>query len=211
MIKNIIFDFGGVLLDLDYNLTYKKMSEITGLEISEDTFPPSIIKVMMTYEKGQINTETFLWNLQKESSKLPPQAIDLIKAWNAMLLGWNKERFQFLRELKKDYSLYLLSNTNELHIDWVMKDLEENHLISDFDNHFFDKTYYSHLINKRKPDTEIYKFVLEDAGIKASETLFIDDNLNNVEAARKCGIHAIQHESGKEIIEELPKYLKQVS
>ena len=91
MIKNIIFDFGGVLLDLDYELTYKALAEVTGIEMDAQSIPAQVFKVMLGYEKGEINTETFLWNLQKESTKLTPQPDKLIKAWNAMLLGWNAD------------------------------------------------------------------------------------------------------------------------
>ena len=143
MIKNIIFDFGGVLLNLDPELTFSELSEVTGIKMTGTDIPAHIFKVMLGYEKGEINSETFLWHLQKESTKLTPQPDKLIKAWNAMLLGWNSERFQFLTNLRRDYKVFLLSNTNELHLEWVLRDLKKNHKIIDFDTQFFDKTFYS--------------------------------------------------------------------
>jgi len=208
MIKNIIFDFGGVLLDLDYNKTYAELSKVMGLEIDAENIPAHIFKILLGYEKGEINTETFLWNLQKESQKLTPQPDKLIKAWNAMLLGWNSERFQFLVELRKKYNVYLLSNTNDLHLEWVKKDLKKTHKIKDFDTKYFDKTYYSHLMRARKPEPNIYNMVLEDAEILAEESLFIDDNAENVEGAKRVGIHAVIHDPKNEIIDQLPIYLK---
>jgi len=208
MIKNIIFDFGGVLLDLDYELTYKALAEVTGIEMDGQSIPAQVFKVMLGYEKGEINTETFLWNLQKESTKLTPQPDKLIKAWNAMLLGWNADRFAFLEDLRKDYGVYLLSNTNELHIEWVRKDLVKNHKIKDFDTRFFDQTFYSHQMRMRKPELSIYLKAVEDAGLVASECLFIDDNADNVAAAKSAGLQAIHHDPKLEIIDQLPIYLK---
>lgn len=207
MIKNVIFDFGGVLLDLDYNRTYAEMSDVMGVEINSDTIPAHIFKIMLGYEKGEINTETFLWNLQKESSKLTPQPDKLIKAWNAMLIGWNPKRFDFLIELKKKYNVFLLSNTNDLHLEWVMKDLKKNHNITDFDTKYFHKTFYSHLMRMRKPELQIYHQVLEEAEIKGEESLFIDDNEENVLKAREAGLHAAHHNPKNEIMEMLDSYL----
>jgi len=207
MIKNIIFDFGGVLLDIDYELTYSNLSDVMGVRITSDHIPAQIFKVMLGYEKGEINTETFLWNLQKESSKLTPQPDKLVKAWNAMLLGWNPDRFKFLEELRKDYSVYLLSNINELHLEWVMSDLKKNHKITNFDTKYFDKTFYSHLMKMRKPELKIYQEVLNETGINAEESLFIDDNIENVKKARQIGLQATYHNPKDEIIISLAGYL----
>lgn len=207
MIKNIIFDIGGVLLDIDYDLTYTKMGEIMGLDIKSGEIPAHVFKVMLGYEKGEINTETFLWNLQKESSKLTPQPDKLIKAWNAMLIGWNPDRFEFLASLKNDYSLYVLSNTNDLHMEHFYKDLKKHHNITDFDTKFFDQTFYSHLMKMRKPEIKIFKQVLKETGINPDESLFIDDNKENVEKAIEAGLHAVYHNPKDEIIDALKGYL----
>ncbi len=210
MIKNIVFDFGGVLLDLDYELTFAELSEVTGVNMTFEDIPAHIFKVMLGYEKGEINTETFLWHLQKESTKLTPQPDKLIKAWNAMLLGWNERRFQFLTDLKKNYNLYLLSNTNELHIEWVLRDLKKNHGISDFATRFFDQVFYSHKMKMRKPEDAIYDSLIAETGIDPKKTLFIDDNISNVEAAISAGWNAVHHDPKTEIVDQLPKYLKAI-
>ena len=209
MIKNIIFDLGGVLLDIDYKLTFSKLSEIMGVDIRTDHIPAHIYKIILGYEKGEINTETFLWNLQKVSTRLTPQPDKLIKAWNAMLLGWNSNRFQFLDELRAKYNLYLVSNTNDLHLEWIRKDLKKNHKISDFDTKFFIKSYYSNTMKKRKPEIAFYEKILKDLQIKAEETLYIDDNLENIERARSLGLKAVYHEKDNEIIDVLDRYLEE--
>ncbi|MDF1697080.1 MAG: HAD-IA family hydrolase [Saprospiraceae bacterium] len=208
MIKNIIFGFDGVLLNSDYELTYSRLSEVMGVEIDSKQVPAHIFKIMLGYEKGEINTETFLWNLQKVSSKLTPQPDKLIKAWNARLLGWNPDRFEFLSSLKDKFSLFLLSNCNDLHLEWIRKDLKRKHQIIDFDTRFFNKTYYSHNIHLRKPEGEIYEKVLEDANIKAEETLYIDENEENVEKALQVGLNAVCHNPEKEIMDVFHHYLE---
>ncbi|MFT4533964.1 MAG: HAD superfamily hydrolase (TIGR01549 family) [Saprospiraceae bacterium] len=210
MIKNIIFDFGGVLLNLDQELTFSELSEVTGIPMTSEDIPAHIFKVLLGYEKGEINTETFLWHLQKESTTLIPQPDRLIKAWNAMLLGWDPGKFDFLLELRKDYKVFLLSNTNELHIEWVLRDLKKNHNITDFDTRFFDRTFYSHKMKMRKPEEQIYRTVIEETGVNASETLFIDDNKNNVSAAISAGWKAILHDAKTDIIDQLPTYLRSI-
>lgn len=211
MIKNIIFDIGGVLLDIDHELTFIKLSEVMGVDMSSNNIPAHIFKIILGFEKGEINTETFLWNLQKESSKLTPQPDKLIKAWNAMFIGWNPKRFKFLEELRNDYSIFLLGNMNDLHLEWFLKDLKRNHNIDDFDTKYFDKTFYSHLMKMRKPEIEIYRQFIKEAGINANESLFIDDNMENVVKARNAGFFASRHDPKNEIIDSLNGYLAEHS
>lgn len=106
-----------------------------------------------------------------------------------MLLGWQTYKFALLASLRKNFRVYLLSNTNELHLDWVYNDLLANHGITDFETRFFDKAYYSHQIHCRKPDADIYRYVTEEAGLIPHETLFIDDLAVNIAAAADEGWH----------------------
>lgn len=199
--KNIVFDFGGVLLDIDYNKTSVALQNLLGIAFDPNTLSPNSLKFLHDFEIGRISTETFLWNLQHLSAREMPQGIDLIKAWNAMLIGWDKEKFQFLLELKSIYNLYLLSNTNELHLSWAYQDLKTNHDIDDFDTRFFIKTYYSHLIEKRKPNADIFEFVQNDSQLIPSETIFIDDLKENVEAAKSLGWKTYHHNPKENLIE----------
>ncbi len=192
-IKNIVFDFGGVLLDIDYGRTHDELEKLLGTAFEPNTLSPNSLNVLLDFELGKIGTETFLWNLQQLAVNEMPQGIDLIKAWNAMLIGWDVSKFEFLLELKSKYNIYLLSNTNELHLNWVYQDLKNNHHIFDFDTRFFNKTYYSHLIGKRKPDTEIFEFVQNDSSLIPSETIFIDDLNGNIEAAKHLGWMTYHH------------------
>ena len=207
-IQNIVFDFGGVLLDLDYTQTHDAMRKILGFEFIPATFAAETTKFLNEYEIGKINTETFIWNLQRLAKKEVPIGQDVIKAWNAMLLGWQPAKFDFLLSLHKKYKTYLLSNTNELHLTWVLNDLKKHHNIVDFDATFFDKTYYSHLIGMRKPDSQIFEFVTQDAGLDPEETLFIDDLEVNTLAAKVPGWNVYQHDPKDDLIQIFAEKLK---
>jgi glucose-1-phosphatase len=189
----IIFDFGGVLLDLDIEKTYEELSRLVGFDpIDTDILVSKLYESFEEVETGQIAGETFIWRIQNLTDKnIDP--VKILHAWNAMLLGWNKSKLDFLERIGKKYPVYLLSNTNELHIDWVMKDLDKNHQITDFDTRFFKKTYYSHKIGFRKPDEEAFNYVLIDAKLDPSKTLFVDDNYTNILGASKLGFQVIHH------------------
>lgn len=208
MIENIIFDFGGVLLNLDYRKSYDALSAVMELPLDMENLPQDVEKCLLDFEKGNINEETFLWKIQNYS-KGTPQPRAIIDAWNAMLLGWNPDRFDMLLRLKESYNTYILSNTNSMHIQWVHSDLKRTHDIVDFEDRFFKKVYYSHEIRMRKPDLEIYDYVLNDAQLDPAKTLFIDDNKDNVEAAKSIGIQAVLHDPTEEIISSIDGYLAQ--
>ena len=192
--KNLLFDFGGVLIDLDINKSFIELSTLLDLDPNEfQNLINDMMPFMKRYEKGEIGSETFIWNVQKLTNK-KVDIKSLIEAWNAMLLGWNPAKLDFLSKICKVYPCYLLSNTNELHMEWVMKDLKASHNIIDFNQRYFVKTYYSYIIGMRKPDLEIYDFVARNAGIRPEDTLFLDDSLPNIEAAASLGYQVMHHE-----------------
>jgi putative hydrolase of the HAD superfamily len=192
-IETIIFDFGNVLLDIDIEGCYSRMSAICGYDISIEKAPKSLVTAMLEFEKGNITLETFLWNFQKDSPNHNLQGIDIIQAWNSMLIGWQPGRLEMLSELKKRYKVYLLSNTNELHLQWVYRDLRNNHNITDFDRRFFNQTFFSHIVGMRKPDQEIYWHVQNATGLKPENTIFIDDIPKNLEAPANLGWYVYHH------------------
>jgi HAD superfamily hydrolase (TIGR01509 family) len=181
MIKNIIFDFGDIFINLDKPATYREMDKLGVSEISNE-----MITVYHQYEKGLMTTDDFI-NFYHDKFGIKKE--DLINAWNAILLDFPKERLDFLKEISasKKYRLFLLSNTNDLHIKWVQNSLGEV-FYQEFKNSF-EQFYLSHEINLRKPDSEIYEFVLNENNLIADETLFVDDLKENTDSARKLGIH----------------------
>jgi putative hydrolase of the HAD superfamily len=189
----IIFDFGGVLIDLDIEKTYEELSRLVGFDpFDTEVLVNKLYESFEEFEVGSISSETFIWRIQNLTDKnIDP--IKILQGWNAMLLGWNPAKLDFLRRIKEKYPIYLLSNTNEIHLNWVYKNLEEQHGIKDFDTRFFIKTYYSHKIGYRKPDEAAFLYVINDAGLDPSKTLFVDDNFTNILGGSQAGLQVIHH------------------
>ncbi len=185
-IQNIIFDLGGVIINIDYQCTIATFRQI-GL----DNFDKIYSQLHQTslfdkYDKGLIAPNEFRKGLlQAAHIEIGDDVFD--NAWNAMLLNLPEENIVLLKNLKSHFNTILLSNTNEIHLRYFFGYLYENHGIPDFSS-LFHKTYYSCRIQMRKPDEEIYIKVLNENGFKASQTLFIDDTLININEAEKLGI-----------------------
>lgn len=195
MIKNIIFDFGDVFINLDKQATYKELAKLGVTEVTEE-----MMQQYYQYEMGLTSTDEFVnWFHQKSNISKE----NLINAWNAILLDFPKHRLAFLKELaaSKKYRLFLLSNTNDLHISWIQNDWGAE-LYSEFKN-CFEQFYLSHEINMRKPNANIFEFVLEENVLQASETIFIDDTKENTDAAAQLGIHVWNNNPAKEDVIDL--------
>ncbi|MBR9920413.1 MAG: HAD family phosphatase [Bacteroidetes bacterium] len=205
-LKNIIFDLGNVIIDLDIPATENELRKLLGPAFKGSFQKNEQHGIFRDYELGLITEDQFIRGFREILGQNIP-AKEIIRIWNALLAGITKERFELLENLRNDYRVFLLSNTNYTHIQWVYKYLKETWNITDWDNRFFDKPYYSHEINLRKPDREIYEYVLRDSNMNPSETLFIDDNKQNVLAAAELGIHILHHPEG-EIADILPGYLE---
>ena len=196
MIKNLLFDYGDIFINLDKPATAHELNKL-GIQ----DFTPEMVEKNQAYEKGLMTTEAFVDFYHKEFPHTTKEA--LIDAWNAILLDFPKQRLEFIKQLAKDkrYRLLLLSNTNDLHISWIQHDWGME-LYNEFAA-CFEQFYLSHEINLRKPDANIYEFVLRENDLKASETLFIDDTRENTDAAAKLGIHVWNLIPGKDDVTEL--------
>jgi HAD superfamily hydrolase (TIGR01509 family) len=186
-IKNIILDLGGVLVDIDYHLTENAFKKIGFTNFDELYTQYVATELFESFETGKITEDDFYNEIMRiDTNGNDKQTI--MAAWNAMLLDFRKSSFDFLQTLQGKYKLYLLSNTNTIHLAEFNRIFSEQTGFPNMDG-FFTKSYYSHLIGLRKPYKEIYNYVLQDAGIKAGETLFIDDSLHNIQGAKAVGIH----------------------
>jgi putative hydrolase of the HAD superfamily len=189
MIKNIVFDFGDVFINLDKEATNRAFKNV-GI----DGLPEYMVHQCTSFEKGKCSTEKFLLRfVDRYFSALKGKGFEdkkeaFINIWNSILLDFPIHRLVFLQELAKSkkYRLFLLSNTNELHISWIQNDWGSE-LYNEFKN-CFEQFYLSHEIGFRKPNADIYEFVLQENNLKAEETFFIDDTLENTLAAEKLGI-----------------------
>ncbi|ORZ04667.1 HAD-superfamily hydrolase, subfamily IA, variant 3 [Lobosporangium transversale] len=193
IVKNIIFDLDNVLLRLDSSATAKKFQALGATDLgplSQYSHSTPIVG----FETGKISAREFRSTI-RSSIGLPASVTDeqFDEAWNAALLDFPKGRLELMRTLKKDfgYNVYLLSNTNAIHVEYInkvcLKDSKQDSL-----DVFFDKVYHSHEIGHRKPSREAFEHVLKDQGINGSETLFLDDMPDYVDAAKTCGLQAAQ-------------------
>ncbi len=196
MIRNIIFDFGDVFINLDKPVVTRELSAL------EDMALVGRLKALNdAFEIGSVAARDFLTGLQEA---FPGRSQESLKAlWNAMLLDFPEHRLHFLEMLagSSDYRLFLLSNTNELHISHVMKLMGESRYLR-FRNSF-EGFYLSHEIGLRKPGAAVFEFVLQQHRLKAPETLFIDDTYENIVSARGLGMQAWHLQVGKEDITDL--------
>ena len=194
-INTIIFDFGDVFINLDKEGAMKNALDLFELE----ELPKDLIAINTLYEQGLISSEEFIEFYTDNFPKLSKK--DIIAAWNFILKDFPKKRLTFLKELKKEnrYKLILLSNTNALHIDCIK---ERVSFYNDFKS-CFDQFYLSHEIHLRKPNTDIYEFVLSKNSLKAKDCLFIDDTKENTDTASQLGIHVWNIDETKEDVTNL--------
>ena len=195
-IKNIIFDLGGVIINLDMARTIKGFEEL-GIKDFEKTYNQlAQTPLFDQFDKGLISEENFFDNLKAQFNLW--HSLDQLKVvWNAMLLDFHKQRLDQLVKYKTKYRTFLLSNTNTTHIHAFEESLFKAHSVPNLSS-FFEKDYYSCRLNMRKPDAEIFEFVLNENNLVAEETLFIDDTIIHVNSANKLGINAVLLNKGEE-------------
>ena len=184
-LKNIVFDLGGVLLNIDYGKT-RLSFEALGFNHFDNMYTQySADRLFSDLETGKITNDHFYEYLEQQAGgKITREQIS--RAWNAMLLDFRVPSLAFLEELSKKYQLYLLSNTNAIHLE-AFKEIFKRETGKDSLDAYFTRAYYSNNIGYRKPNADVFEFILKDAGISAEETLFIDDSYNNIDAAKKLG------------------------
>ena len=192
--KVIIFDLGAVILNINYQNTIDEFTKL-GVKNASSFYSKKVqTDLFNQIETGKITAEKFLTELQKETNNA---TISQVKyAWNSMLLDLPNERLELIKALKSKYRIYLLSNTNNIHIDAFKKQLG-NAKWEDFCN-LFDKMYLSHEVGLRKPNAEIFKHILTEQKLKAEEVFFIDDSPQHIEGAKKLGIkthHLLDNEN----------------
>ena len=209
-IKNLIFDFGGILIDLDWDRFHNNLRTLLKVEGGNEALQKHYRELFIQYEVGAFSEGSFMYRLQEGVSHKITER-EILDAWNSILVYLPQERLDYLLELRKEYKVYLLSNTNHSHIQWVRQDLRQRSGITDFETRYFDHAYYSHDMKMRKPNLDIYQEVLSDAGIQGQESIFIDDTQENVDAAIAAGMLSVRHDPKDSIIECLPKYLKEQS
>lgn len=189
-VKNIVFDLGDVIINLDFEKTYQAFAMLAKRESVEIAAELKQNKLFDKHGNGDISDAEFRQEVrQLLDADVSDEAID--KAFNALLRDIPLPRLNLLKELSKKYRLFLLSNTNEIHITKVNEILFQ---CSGFRNlePLFEKVYYSHEMKLSKPDVRIYHQVMEENELLPAETLFIDDNPDNIQGALLAGMQARQ-------------------
>lgn len=184
-LKNIIFDLGGVLINIDYKKTEKAFIGL-GFENFEAMYSQfTADAIFERLETGKISNEDFYDKLiSLNNNNITAAQIKI--AWNKIVLNWRAVSLHFLETLSPKYNLFLLSNTNAIHHECFSNSLKIETNRVEIDS-LFTKAYYSHEIHFRKPNADIFEFVAKDASINIAETLFIDDSSNNIDAAKLLG------------------------
>lgn len=200
MIRNLILDFGDVFINLDKPATAKAMTQFGFKGVT-----PDLQTLFNAYEKGAVTSDEFL----NEVSRQFPDASrkQLVDAWNAILLDFPDIRLEFLEQLAAEgqHRMFLLSNTNEIHIDHVKQAMGKAKF-NRFKN-AFEVFYLSYELGMRKPDAEIFQFVLDQNQLNPEETLFVDDTLENITSAKSLGIQTWHLQVGQEDFLELKSHL----
>lgn len=194
MINAIIFDFGDIFINLD------KAATIYGLQkLGLTEWNTELNNLNLSFETGSISPEDFIDGFQKQLSNASKE--EILKAWNAILADFPKYRLEFLQELSKKYRLFLLSNTDSIHINTFERN---NSFFKDFYD-CFEKVYFSFDMGLRKPDPKIYQTVLDAHNLVAENTLFVDDKTENTDSAAALGIKVWNLQVGKEDVIDLYK------
>ncbi len=197
-VKNIIFDYGGVIINIDFKLTINAFKELGFLNVEECIFNSKGSDLLIKMEKGDISIKEFRNEIRNISNKdIADAQIDF--AWNALLLDMPVKRIKLIEQLKTKYRVFLLSNTNLIHYNRYLKSLQTEFGYANF-NELFEKAWFSHDIGMIKPTAEIYNYVLNDASIKPQETLFIDDSEININGAKMVGLK-VHHLYKEDILE----------
>tara|TARA_B100000214_G_scaffold184881_1_gene133336 strand:- start:1884 stop:2516 length:633 start_codon:yes stop_codon:yes gene_type:complete len=199
-INAIIFDLGAVILNINYQKTIEEFKKL-GVENPAYLYSKKTqTNLFNQLEIGKISEDYFLKKMQKKTNKASFYQIK--NAWNAMLLDLPKNRMNLIRKLRKEYQIYLLSNTNIIHINKLKKNLGKKKY-NNFYN-LFDKVYYSHTIGFRKPDKEAFLLILKNHNLNPKKVLFIDDSPQHITGAKNIGINTHHLKSNQDITTLFP-------
>tara|TARA_B100001287_G_scaffold274687_1_gene280515 strand:+ start:102 stop:722 length:621 start_codon:yes stop_codon:yes gene_type:complete len=194
-INTIIFDLGGVILNIDYKRTIDEFKKL-GIKNAEHLYSKKQqSKLFDEIETGKITKDYFLKILKEKTSN---SKLDEVRnAWNALLLNLPEKRIKMLQELKKKYNLFLLSNTNIIHVEALKKKFGDKKY-NEFYN-LFNKVYYSHEINVRKPSKDAFNIIIKQNKLTINRVLFIDDSPQHISSAKKIGINTLYVDGEKDI------------
>lgn len=195
-IDALLFDLGGVLIDVDYHKTIDAFAQL-GVQDPSDLYNQfGQNQLFDQYEKGEVSSKFFVEQL-KLLTKIDTSASDIVIAWNAMIGDFPTEKIDFIAQLSQHNPCFLLSNTNEIHLKKAIENLQKT-AFNNLDD-LFIKCYYSHIIGKRKPEVETFKWVVDQMGKQANKVLFIDDSPQHIEGAKLAGLEVIYYKEASDL------------
>ncbi len=203
-IRNIIFDLGGVLLNIDPKKTIEAFGKLGMEQLVGDKGLSYDHEIFYQMEQGQITSDEFRQGVLELLPK-PASFQEIDNAWTAMLLDFPAIRVELLKNLRKDFKIYLFSNTNAIHVEKFHSIFRNQHGFEV--STLFDKDFYSNEIGYRKPSPESYQEIIRLSGVNPEETLFIDDSLPNVESAIASGLKGFWLEPGQKVEEIFQEYM----
>ena len=195
-IRNIVFDLGGVLVDLDFKAAINGLQKAGFANVKEQLQAFDCEGIFQKFELGEMTADEFRSAIRENSTvSLTDEEVDGL--WNAMLLEVPREKLELILHLRGKYMVYLLSNTNSIHWDYVCKNAfnYRGFRVDDY----FEETFLSYEMHLAKPDKAIFEKVLEEANLLPEETLFIDDSEANCQAAEELGIHTHHYHIGDDL------------
>ena len=195
MKKIILFDWGNVILDFSYDLTFKKWAELTPFDYNFFKKHFKFDSKLVEYEKGDISSQQY-FNYITKMLDISWKFEVFSRGWNCIYIGIKSQIVSLLKRLKKNYKLYLLTNTNELHANWWKKNYPD--ILKSFNGIFCSYELRSH-----KPEPKIYEDVLKEIDIDPKYVLFVDDNKENILGAKQVGIDGIVATSAEQIINDM--------
>lgn len=203
-IKNLIFDLGNVLYDIDFEIMYQRFDQL-GIPNFENYFTLNKSdQLFFDLEKGLLSEADFYKGFN-QLYQLELSHHQILDAWNSLLIGFRKESMDWVKAHQSLFPTFLYSNTNQIHYNYFIPQYAKE-IGGDF-NTLFKKPYYSHEMGMRKPDPASFQYILDQEGLNAAETLFIDDNEPNVFAAASVGLQVLFLQPGMRIETELPKLI----
>ena len=186
--KNIILDYGNVIFMIDFARSQHAFSQLGVPNVNDVFAHHGQIKIFDDFDRGLISAAEFRQSVRELTGNLALTDEQIDTAWNALLIGVPPGKHEILTALKEKYRTFLLSNNNEIHYSYCMKHIQDKYGVED-NSHFFEHAYYSHLMGMRKPNADIFEYVLEQQKLDPSKTLFIDDSPQHLRTAAGLGMN----------------------
>lgn len=204
-ISNLIFDYGNVIFEIDFEKAQKAFKNLGLRNVEELYGHKGQDRLFDDFDKGLISSAEFRDGIRGLIGNSTLSDADIDHAWNALLIGVPQGTHDLLLACKEKYRTFLLSNNNDIHYNWILEHLREQFEIPD-NEAFFEKTYYSHFVGLRKPAIEIFELVIQENHLNPEETLFIDDSPQHLESAKKLGLQTALCPTPSELRELLNSY-----